>query len=82
MRWYSTTLERCRCRGAQRLRNLVQSDKFGQEVGISEKDDIVRVRVSTTYYRPAEVDILIGNPSKAVAKLDWEPSKTPFKVSS
>jgi hypothetical protein len=29
------------------------------------------------YYRPTEVDLLIGNPAKAKAKLGWE-SKTPF----
>ena len=30
------------------------------------------------YERPAEVDLLIGNPQKAKSKLGWEP-KTTFK---
>lgn len=32
--------------------------------------------VNPQYYRPAEVDLLIGNPAKAKAKLDWEPKTT------
>ena len=31
------------------------------------------VRVDPKYYRPTEVDLLIGDPSKAMAKLGWKP---------
>ena len=31
------------------------------------------VGVDPRYYRPAEVDVLIGNPTKAKARLDWNP---------
>ena len=31
------------------------------------------VRVDAGYYRPTEVDFLIGNPEKAREKLGWEP---------
>jgi GDPmannose 4,6-dehydratase len=34
------------------------------------------VRVNPRFYRPAEVDLLIGNPAKAKAKLDWMPKTT------
>ncbi len=34
----------------------------------------VVMRVNPKYYRPAEVDLLIGNPAKAKADLGWEPS--------
>jgi GDPmannose 4,6-dehydratase len=34
------------------------------------------VKVSPKFYRPAEVDLLIGNPAKARAKLGWEASTT------
>jgi GDPmannose 4,6-dehydratase len=34
------------------------------------------VRVNPRFYRPAEVDLLIGNPAKAKAKLDWVPKTT------
>lgn len=31
-----------------------------------------RVRVNPAFFRPAEVDLLIGDPSKAKALLGWE----------
>ncbi len=36
----------------------------------------VVVKVNPQYHRPAEVDLLIGNPTKAKAKLGWEPKTT------
>jgi GDPmannose 4,6-dehydratase len=35
------------------------------------------VRVDPTYFRPTEVDLLIGDASKARQKLGWKP-KTSF----
>ncbi|CAD0007575.1 GDP-mannose 4,6-dehydratase [Flavobacterium chungangense] len=37
-----------------------------------EKGNIV-VRVDPEYYRPTEVDLLIGDPTKSKTKLGWEP---------
>ena len=34
------------------------------------------VEVDTKYYRPTEVDLLIGNAAKAREKLKWEPKFT------
>ncbi|MFS2048308.1 GDP-mannose 4,6-dehydratase [Variovorax sp. Varisp41] len=34
------------------------------------------MRVNPKFHRPAEVDLLIGNPAKAKAKLGWEPATT------
>ena len=34
------------------------------------------MRVNPKFYRPAEVDLLIGNPAKAKEKLDWEAKTT------
>lgn len=31
------------------------------------------IRINPEFYRPAEVDLLLGNPAKAKAKLEWEP---------
>ena len=31
------------------------------------------VKVDHKYYRPTEVDLLIGDPSKAMTKLGWKP---------
>ncbi len=41
------------------------------EVGVDARGQ-VRVRVNPRYYRPAEVDLLIGDPSKARRELGWE----------
>jgi GDPmannose 4,6-dehydratase len=34
------------------------------------------MRVNPKFYRPAEVELLIGNPAKAKAILGWEPQTT------
>ena len=44
-----------------------------QEKGINQADGNILVEISPRYFRPTEVDILIGDPSKAKAKLGWEP---------
>jgi len=46
------------------------------EVGVDEKSGRVLVRVNPRFYRPAEVDLLIGDPSKANRELGWRPQTT------
>jgi GDPmannose 4,6-dehydratase len=46
------------------------------ETGIDKKSGKILVRVNPKYYRPCEVDMLIGNPYKAKEKLGWEPKTT------
>ena len=41
------------------------------EVGRCTSTGRVLVRVDPAYFRPTEVDLLIGNPAKARAKLGW-----------
>jgi GDPmannose 4,6-dehydratase len=36
-------------------------------------DGRVLIKIDPAYFRPAEVDLLLGNPAKAKAKLGWEP---------
>ena len=48
-----------------------------EEKGIDKKTGKVLVDVNPRYFRPTEVDLLIGNPAKAKEKLGWEP-KTKF----
>ncbi len=43
------------------------------QVGLNWKD---YVKYDARYERPAEVDLLIGDPAKAKAKLGWEPKTT------
>ncbi|MBL8031050.1 MAG: GDP-mannose 4,6-dehydratase [Candidatus Doudnabacteria bacterium] len=37
-----------------------------------DQDGVVRVKVNPEFYRPAEVDILLGNPTKAEKVLGWK----------
>ena len=43
------------------------------EVGIDQSSNKVIIAVDTNYYRPSEVELLIGDPSKAKNKLGWVP---------
>jgi GDPmannose 4,6-dehydratase len=45
------------------------------EVGIDQTGE-VRIRVNERYFRPAEVETLLGNPEKAKRKLGWRPQFT------
>jgi len=47
-----------------------------QEVGIDVASGKVRVRINPKFYRPAEVDLLIGSPAHASEKLGWVPQTT------
>lgn len=49
-----------------------------KEVGIDKKTKKVIIRIDPKYFRPAEVDLLLGDPTKARKKLGWKP-KTKFK---
>jgi GDPmannose 4,6-dehydratase len=49
------------------------------EKGIERKTGRVLVEVDQKYFRPAEVERLLGNPSKAKKLLGWVPGKTTFE---
>jgi GDPmannose 4,6-dehydratase len=42
---------------------------------LSYPDDVL-VQINPSYYRPAEVDVLLGNPSKIKEELGWTPTTT------
>ncbi|MGR5362808.1 GDP-mannose 4,6-dehydratase [Vibrio mediterranei] len=46
------------------------------ETAIDTATDKVVVKVNPKFYRPAEVELLIGNPEKAKKELGWEPTTT------
>ncbi|MFN4220498.1 MAG: GDP-mannose 4,6-dehydratase [bacterium] len=56
---------------------IIWQGKDVNEKGIDKKTGRILVEVSPEFYRPAEVDILIGDYSKAYKELKWEP-KTKF----
>lgn len=47
-----------------------------KEVGLDAATGKTVVRINPKYYRPAEVDLLIGNPEKATRELGWKPQTT------
>src|SRR6201994_1322593 len=48
-----------------------------EETGIDKKSGKTVVRIDPVYFRPTEVDLLVGDASKAQQKLGWKP-KTSF----
>ena len=50
-----------------------------QEKGIDEKSGNTIIEIDPKYYRPTEVDSLLGDPTKAEKKLGWNPKETSFK---
>ena len=46
------------------------------EKGIDDTTGKILVQIDPRYFRPEEVDILIGDPSKAKKRLGWEPKVT------
>ena len=40
------------------------------EVGVDD-NNITRIKINERYFRPCEVDILLGDPSKAINKIGW-----------
>lgn len=49
------------------------------EQGIDNKTGKILIEVDPKYFRPAEVELLLGDPTKAKTLLGWNPTKTSFK---
>ena len=49
------------------------------EIGIDESTGRVLVEVDPKYFRPTEVEQLLGDPTKAKEKLGWNPTSTSFE---
>ncbi len=46
---------------------------FNKELTPHLKKDQEIIKINSKYFRPAEVDSLLGNPKKAIKKLKWKP---------
>ncbi len=57
----------------------IDEDRFNSQVGIEYLEQLRKrigdevLAVDPAYFRPTEVDLLIGDPSKAMMTLGWEP---------
>ena len=58
--------------------NIVWEGKGDSEIGIDSNTGIVRVIIDPKYFRPAEVETLLGDSTKAKKDLGWSP-KFSFK---
>ena len=61
-------------------KDVIWEDKGEEEKGIDSGTGKTVVKVNPRFYRPAEVDLLIGNPDKARRILGWEPKTTPEEL--
>ena len=59
--------------------NLRWEGEGVNEKGIDTATGKVLVEVDPKYFRPAEVDQLLGDPTKAKTQLGWNPRKTSFE---
>jgi GDPmannose 4,6-dehydratase len=57
-------------------RTIEWRGKGVDETGVDKKSGKTVVRIDPTYFRPTEVDLLIGDSSKARQKLGWQPKTT------
>ena len=46
------------------------------EIGRRKDNGKLVVKINPKYFRPAEVEVLLGDSSKAKKKIGWEPSQT------
>ena len=54
------------------LEGIVRADV--RRLEYDEASGRVLVRINPDYWRPAEIDHLLGNPAKAKARLGWQPT--------
>ncbi|POS02985.1 GDPmannose 4,6-dehydratase [Flavobacterium croceum DSM 17960] len=59
--------------------SLIWEGTNENEKGICKETGKVLIEVDKNYYRPAEVETLLGNPAKAKNQLGWNPTRTSFE---
>jgi GDPmannose 4,6-dehydratase len=60
----------------------IPSARKEDEVGVNRKTRQIIVKIDKNYYRPTEVDILIGDATKAREKLGWVPKTSLEELAS
>ncbi len=63
------------CAFAEIERTIEWRGKGVDETGVDKKSGKTIVRIDPTYFRPTEVDLLVGDASKVRQKLGWVPSR-------
>ncbi|PAQ07695.1 GDP-mannose 4,6-dehydratase [Mesorhizobium temperatum] len=57
-------------------KEIVWEGEGVDEVGRERRSNQALIRIDKRYFRPTEVDLLIGDAAKAATKLDWKPKTT------
>ena len=60
-------------------RDIIWKGEGVDEVGVDNRSGAELIRVDPKYFRPTEVDLLLGDPSKAKEKLGWQ-HETSFPI--
>ena len=68
--------EMVECAFAEVGRRIEWKGQGVDETGVDAKSGKTVVRIDPTYFRPTEVDLLVGDASKAREKLGWKPKTT------
>ncbi len=58
--------------------NIIWSGSGIEEKGINKDTGEILIEIDPKYFRPTDVDTLLGNPQKAKLLLGWNPTKTSF----
>jgi GDPmannose 4,6-dehydratase len=59
--------------------SIVWDGNNENEKGICKETGRILIEVDPNYYRPAEVETLLGDPNKAKNQLGWNPTRTSFE---
>ncbi|KKP24442.1 MAG: GDP-mannose 4,6 dehydratase [candidate division TM6 bacterium GW2011_GWF2_28_16] len=59
-------------------KKIIWSGSGVNEVGIDKNSGAILIKIDPQYFRPTEVELLLGNPAKAEQELGWK-AKTKFK---
>ena len=62
--------------GDDKNKSIIWEGKGTEEVGRRADTNEIVIRVDKRYFRAAEVDLLLGDSSKAKRKLGWSPKIT------
>ena len=72
LNYFQTKILKARAAGFE----LEFSGEGTGEIGVDRKTGKTIMRINPKFYRPAEVDLLIGRPAKALQTLHWQPQTT------
>ena len=53
--------------------DLIWEGEGENTIGIDSQNNKTIIKVNSNFFRPAEVDLLIGDPAKAIKELNWKP---------